>query len=166
MRRFLLLLIAFVLVTSVLFAQGSKGESKSKSIEFMASCGSLIKKEFYDLYKKVKGVESQVLIITNVLTGKKMGCLRLETSDYSGGSKDSYIGTLDYEELDACIKSLTYIKDELLLTHPDVYTEVEYKTLDDLKLGAYYSNSKGKWTAFIYTKGYTSVLLIFWMIPI
>ena len=43
-----------------------------------------------------------------------------------------------------------------MLSTPDVYTEVEYKTLDNLKLGAFYSNAKSKWTAFIYTKGYTS----------
>lgn len=153
MRKILFLLVAFVLSANVSFAQDSKDESKSKSVEFMAGCGSLMKKEFYDL-PKVKGVENQVLIMTNVLNGKKMGCLRLETSYYNGRSSDSYIGTLDYEELDACIKSLTYIKDKLLLTSPDVYTEVEYKTLDNLKLGAYYS--KGKWTAFIYTKGYTT----------
>ncbi len=87
--------------------------------------------------------------MTNVLTGKKMGCLRLETAGYD----DTYIGTLDYEELDACIKSLNYIKDQLLPSTPEVYTEVEYKTLDNLKIGAYYEKI---WTAFVYTRGYTS----------
>ncbi len=113
-KIFCILLLSFVLVSNVAFAQDSKDESKSKTVEFMAGCGGLIKKEFYDL-PKVKGVVNQVLIITNVLTGKKVGCLRVETSYYNGRSSDSYIGTLDYEELDACVKSLTYIKDELLL---------------------------------------------------
>ncbi len=152
MKKILFFVLSFVMVANVSLAQDSKGESKSKTVEFMAGCGSLMKKEFYNL-TKVKSVENQVLIITNVLTGKKVGCMRLEISSYDGHSSDSYIGTLDYEELDACIKSLTYIKDELLPTSPQVYTEVEYKTLDNLKLGAYYSGTK--WTAFIYLKGYT-----------
>ena len=113
MKHFLIFLLSFVLMSNGAFAQESKEESKSKTVEFMAGCGSLMKKEFYDL-PKVKSVENQVLIITNVLTGKKVGCLRVETSYYNGHSSDSYIGTLDYEELDACVKSLTYIKDELL----------------------------------------------------
>ena len=153
MKHFLIFLLSFVLMSNGAFAQESKEESKSKTVEFMAGCGSLMKKEFYDL-PKVKSVENQVLIITNVLTGKKVGCLRVETSYYNGHSSDSYIGTLDYEELDACVKSLTYIKDELLNSTPEVYTEAVYKTLDNLKLGAFYSNNK--WTAFVYTKGYTS----------
>lgn len=153
MKKILFILLSFVLMSNVAFAQESENESKSKTVEFMAGCGSLMKKEFYDL-PKVKGVSNQVLIITNVLTGKKIGCLRVETTYYNGRSTDSYIGTLDFEELDACVKSLTYIKDELLPTTPEVYTEVEYKTLDNLKLGAFHS--KGKWTSFIYTKGYTS----------
>ena len=42
----------------------------------------------------------------------------------------------------------------MLLSTPEVYTEAEYKTNDGVKFGAYYN--KGKWTAFVYTKGYTS----------
>lgn len=153
MRKVVLLLLSFVVSMNVAFAQEQQDESKSKSVEFMKGSGSLIKKEFYDL-PKVKSVTCQVLIMTNVVSGKKMGCLRLETSYYNGRSSDSYIGTLDYEELDACVRSLNYIKEELLPSAPAVYTEAEYKTLDNLKIGAFYS--KNKWTAYIYTKGYTS----------
>lgn len=101
----------------------------------------------------VKGIENEVLIITDVLSGVKYGCMRLITVYKGvGHTLDKYIGTLDYEELDACIKSLTYINGELLPTRPDCYTEVEYKTLDNLRIGAYYSS---EWKAFVYTKGYT-----------
>ena len=78
----------------------------------------------------------------------------METQYRGQYSSDSYIGTLDSDELDACIKSLQYIKDTLLPSAPTVYTEAEYKTNDGVKFGAYYA--KDKWTAFIYTKGYTS----------
>lgn len=51
MKNFLILLLSFVLMSNVAFAQDSKEESKSKTVEFMAGCGSLMKKVFYDLPK-------------------------------------------------------------------------------------------------------------------
>ena len=47
-------------------------ESKSKSVEFLNSNGTFLVKEFLDL-QKIKGVECQVLIMTNVVSGKKWG---------------------------------------------------------------------------------------------
>ena len=157
MKKVLSLLIIMLCFGFYSFAQEKAKddipESKSKAIEFLKADGTFLVKEFYDL-QKIKGVECQVLIMTNVVSGTKMGCLRLETQYRGQYSSDSYIGTLDSDELDACIKSLQYIKDTLLPSAPTVYTEAEYKTNDGVKFGAYYA--KDKWTAFIYTKGYTS----------
>ena len=154
MKRFWLIVCFICFLTGVSLAQEKSDvpESKSKSVEFLNSNGTFLVKEFYDL-QKIKGVECQVLIMTNVVSGKKMGCLRLETHYKSGYSDDSYIGTLDADELDACIQSLEYIKDTLLPSTPSVYTEAQYKTNDGVQFGAYYSK---KWTAFVYTKSYTS----------
>lgn len=157
MKKWILALIVAIFASMTAFAQEQAKdaipESKSKAVEFLKADGSLLIKEFYDL-DIIKGVECQVLVITNVVTKKKLGCLRLETRYSSSYSKDSYIGTLDSDELDACIQSLQYIKDTLLPSTPEVYTEVEYKTNDGVKFGAYYANNK--WTAYVYTKGYTS----------
>lgn len=157
MKQLLVTLMCICLVATPVLAQTQAKdeipESKSKSLEFLKAAGTFIVKEFYDL-EKVKGVGCQVLIMTNALTDTKIGCLRLETNYRSQYSSDSYVGTLDADELDACIKSLEYIKNTLLPSNPDVYTEAEYKTSDGVKFGAYYN--KGKWTAFVYTKGYTS----------
>ena len=155
MKKILIALIAVLSCVGASFAQEVKEpESKSKAIEFLSKDGSFLLKEFYDL-PKVGGVECQVLIMKNIVTGDKMGCLRLETKYYSStlNSSDSYIGTLDTDELDACIQCLTYIKDTLMPTMPDVYTEAQYTTSDGVKFGAYFN--KGKWTTFVYTKGYT-----------
>lgn len=162
MRKVFLLLMLSIFVSASSFAQAQAKdevpESKSKAVEFMTADGSFLVKEFYDL-QKIKGVECQVLIMNNVVSGKKMGCLRLETQYRSQYSSDSYIGTLDSDELDACIQSLEYIKNTLLPSAPSVYTEAEYKTNDGVKFGAYCN--KGKWTAFVYTKGYTSRSAVF-----
>lgn len=160
MKKVILLLLLSISVSASSFAQAKDEvpESKSKAVEFMTADGSFLVKEFYDL-QKIKGVECQVLIMNNVVSGKKMGCLRLETQYRSQYSNDSYIGTLDSDELDACIQSLEYIKNTLLPSAPAVYTEAEYKTNDGVKFGAYYN--KGKWTAFVYTKSYTSRSAVF-----
>lgn len=157
MRKLFIISLLVLTSSSFVIAQSTenKGESSSKAVEFLKSNGTLIIKEFYDL-PKVESVECQVLIIKDVVSNRDMGCLRLETKYYSSYSKstDSYIGTLDFEEIDACIKSLNYIKNDLLPSVPTTYTEVEYKTRDNLKLGAYYGENG--WKAFIYTQGHTS----------
>jgi hypothetical protein len=105
---------------------------------------------------KVKGVKCEILILTDIVNQTKLGCLRLETTYSSSYSSDSYVGTLDYDEIDACVKSLQYIKDNMLPSSPSVYTEAEFKTRDGVKFGAYFNINKSKWNAFVYTKGYTS----------
>lgn len=147
-----LLVIAVVLITFVSVAQE---KSESKTLEFMSEGSSLIKKEFYDL-GSVKGVKCQVLIVTNLLQNTKLGCLRLETTYPSYSSSDTYIGTLDYDEIDDCIKSIDYIKNNILTSIPDIYTETQYSTRDNIQVGAYYSEKKASWTAYVYTKAYTS----------
>lgn len=143
MKRVLVALIALMATMSTtVVAQDQEG---SKSVAFMSKNGSLIQKEFHDV-AKVKTMEFQVLILTNIVSSAKIGCLRAEASYGS----DSYIGTLDYDELDACIQSIDYIKDKLLPTEPTVYTEVEYRTSDGVSLGAYFSK---KWTVYFRAKG-------------
>jgi hypothetical protein len=103
-----LLFVALLCVAS--FAQEQKKEdSKSKAVEFSARDGSLIKREFTKL-GKVGGVDFQVLLLTDVLKNEKLACLRLTTTYYSSASRssDEYIGTLDADEIDACLKSLDY----------------------------------------------------------
>lgn len=157
MKKTFIIIVALIVSVSFISVQSTQGkeESTSKAIKFLNSNGTLIIKEFYDL-PKVESVECQVLIMKDIVNNRDLGCLRLETKYYSSYSKseDSYIGTLDFEEIDACIKSLNYIKNDLLSSVPTTYTEVEYKTRDNLKLGAFYGD-KG-WSAYIYTQGHTS----------
>ena len=111
MKKVLILTTLF-LVTLFSYSQEKQSEkipeTKSKSIEFMSKDGAFIKKEFYDL-GKVKGIKCDLLIITDEVNQTKMGCIRLESTYSSSYSTDTYIGTLDYDEIDACVKSLNYI---------------------------------------------------------
>lgn len=135
-------------------------KSESKTVDFLAENGVFIKKEFYDL-SKVKTIEFQVLVLSNLMNDTKMGCLRLKTKEYKTYSTQSYTGTLDSDEIDACLQCLNMLKDKVILSTPTVYTETEYKTRDGVKIGAYFDLSKNKWTTYVQTKSYTDNSLVF-----
>ena len=152
------ILFTLMLILSIpCFAQQNKAEgekSKSKAVEFMSQSGTLIRKDFYDIHKDKYGVTCQVLILTNIVNNKKSGCLRLKTEYFSSVGTDTYIGTLDSDEIDAAIKSLKYIAETLVPTSPETYTEVEYSTRDNMQIGAF--TSDGTWEVYVQTKSYTS----------
>ena len=157
MKKILFALV-MLLIGGTAFAQEKQNateESNSKTLEFMKKDGTLIQREFYPL-GKVKGVECEVLVITDLISKKKIGCMRLKTSYSSSYSSDTYIGTLDYDEIDACIKSINYINTSVINSKPEMYTEVEYKTRDKVEVGAFYQENKSNWRAYVQTKSYTN----------
>ena len=159
MKKLLLTIVCsvFALVAS---SQEKLSESASKSqvVELLAKDGILLEKQFYPL-GSVAGVEFENLILTDITTGKKTGALRVTTSYYSSIGSDDYIGTLDADELDACLKSMNYIKEQVAKPAPSIYTEYEYSTRDGVSMGCYCSTDRkgeSSWTIFIKTKKYTS----------
>ena len=158
MKRFLFMMAVLFLAFSA-NAQGNKQEevSKSETVQLLQKDGVLLRKDFYDI-GKVEGVTFQNIIITDISTGEKTGALRLETSYYSSIGTDTYIGTLDFDELEGCIKSLTYIKDNVITSLPEYYTECEYKTKDGVSLGAFIRTTKKErfWRIYIQTRSYTN----------
>lgn len=159
MKKFLMLLVIVTLSLTTAFAQEAERKSASKTVEFLSKDGSFFKKEFYDLptigntYDKV---DCQVLIITDLKTNEKRGCLRLTTYYRSSVANDSYIGTLDPDELDACIMCFEKIVSEITVAPATTYTEVEYKTRDGVQLGTYWNDKKSEWRTYVQTKAYSS----------
>lgn len=156
-KLFIILAVALLSVPTLAFAEDEAKEevSTSSTVEFLKQDGTLILKDFYPEVN-IGGVKFQVLILTNVVTGQKIGCLRLETKYVSQYSSDTYIGTLDADELAACIQSLNYIKNTLSTTTPKYYEECEYRSRDRVVLGAFYSERKAKWEVFVQTKSHTT----------
>lgn len=147
------LFILLVLLCSVAVsnAQEKETENRSNAVLFEESKGSLIRKDFYNL-PKVGGLENNVLILTDIFTGTKIGCLRMEYYDDCANLYDGYI---DFEELDAAIKSLSYIKETILHTTPDVYTEFSFKSKAGVQLGTYFNEKTKKWVVFIWIREYS-----------
>lgn len=163
MKRYFILIVAALMACHCAYAQGktetaADGDtnSESKAVEFMRSAGTLMKTEYFNETSIKMSLSTEVLILTDIVNGAKMGCVKISHYDNLYGSGNTYSGILDYEEIDACIKSLTYIKDAMLPTTPEVYTEIEYLTSDRMKFRAYYSPDSESWKAYVYTKGYTS----------
>lgn len=151
------LFILLVLLCSVAVsnAQEKETENRSKAALFEESKGSLIRKDFYNL-PKVGGLENNVLILTDIFTGTKIGCLRME---YYDDYNDLRAGYIDFEELDAAIKSLSYIKETILYTTPDVYTEFSFKSKDGVQLGTYFNEKTQKWVVFIWLRKWADFLV-------
>lgn len=142
-------------------------KSSSKTVEFLSNNSIFIKKEFYDLPDIGRGankIESEVVILTDLTTNKKIGCVRLNTRsnlkspNYRrlGFFRDRYTGVIDYEELDDCIGCLETIQSEISETTPETYTELIYSSFDGVKLGAYSDleygySTKWTWTTFVKT---------------
>ena len=154
-----IIIVLALIMPMLLCAQEKEEKSNSKTLEFLSKDGSILKKEFYDLpevgtsYNKT---QNQVLIITNMKTNEKMGCLRIITTYPSSSGNTDYIGTLDPDELDAAVLSMEKILNEVLPTTPTTYTEVEYKTRDGVEIGTFWKEKKSEWTIYIKTKSYTS----------
>ena len=161
MKRKVNLMLICLSLSTLTFAQSQEQQEKSssKTVEFLAKDGTFFKKEFYDLptvgssYSKV---DCQVLIITDMKTNEKRGCLRLTTYYSSSVSNDDYIGTLDPDELDACIICLDKIQTDIATTTPETYTEAEYKTRDGVHIGTYWNDRKKEWVIYVQTKNYTT----------
>lgn len=160
MKKILILVVIAIMSLTTTFAQeAAEKKSASKTVEFLSKDGSFFKKEFYDLpavgtsYNKV---DCQVLIITDLKSNEKRGCLRLTTYYSSSVSNDSYIGTLDPDELDACIMCFEKIVSEITVSPATTYTEVEYKTRDGVQLGTYWNDKKSEWRTYVQTKYYSS----------
>lgn len=159
MKKFLFIAILAIMSQTTAFAQETEKKSASKTVEFLSKDGSFFKKEFYDL-PAVGGsfnkVDCQVLIISDLKTNEKRGCLRLKTYFGTSSTGETYIGTLDPDELDACIMCFEKIVSEITVTPAPTYTEVEYKTRDGVQLGSYWNDKKSEWKTYVQTKSYTT----------
>lgn len=157
MKKILFPLVLILSVGTIVAQEnGEKGLSKSKVVEMLNKEGVLLKKEFYDI-GKIPVAEFQNVIITDISSGKRFGALRVQTSTYTSTGTDTYIGTLDYDEIEDCIKSLSFFKNGLIVSIPPTYTECAFKTKDGVSFGAYLHTTKKEqyWRLFIKTKSYT-----------
>ena len=154
MKKILLLALSMVLCIGG-FAQETKGnDSKSKTVEFLKKDGALLKKEFFDIgnisYGNTIIVKFQNILITDVVSKSKVGALRLEI-EYTSSMLDS-------DELEACIQSVKYLRDNVINQRATTHTECEYRSRDGVLIGVHSNlrNPEKPWTFYVQAESYTS----------
>lgn len=174
---FLLLLMPLQLLADEAIPNNDKSQqeallqrenSASKTVDFLKSHSSFTKYEYYALPDVGKGssrIGNDVVIITDIVSKEKIGCLRVSNSRMLQSSgifffRNRYAGVLDYDELDDMIKSCEYIQSVVLETKAEVPTKIDYVTLDGVKLEAeweegvrfgYYEERVEGWNVYLRT---------------
>lgn len=154
---FLCLLFASLITTTY----GQNKESDVTQAElFSSQSGTLIEKQFIDI-GKVKGISVKVLILTDLIKGTSLSCLRFEYDYKASYGSETKIGTLDSDEIDGLVKSIKILQNNVFPTTRDIYTEIGYQSRTGFEAGAYYSLDRGKWTTYVQIKKYDRNSMVF-----
>jgi len=153
MKKIFLLSFLVLSICLPLFSQEEDKKSESLTVAFMDKYGKLLEENRYEV-GKVSGIKFDVVILKNILDGKKIGSLRITTKS----TPMLYYGYLDYDEIDNCIQALVYFKDKVLPTKLDEgsnFKEVLYRTRDYVELGVRIETWPNEdWAPYILTHSY------------
>lgn len=147
-------------MTTFVFSQEKVEKQTTQAEQFSATAGTLIEKQFIDI-GKVKGVTVQVIKFKDLNNGTSKSALRFEYEYKSSYSSDTKIATLDLDEIDGLIKSITNLKSSVFSSTRDVYTEVTFTSRTGFKAGAYYDVDKAKWVTFVKLEKFDSNSQVF-----
>lgn len=152
MKKILFGLILFVFTTLNI-----NGQEKilSQADQFSSKSGILIEKEFIDI-GRVRTLEVKVLKIKDLNSGSKISSLRFELTTSGAYTNDTHISSLDADEVDGLIKSITNIQNNVITTLPSNYTECIYRSKTGMEFGAFFSKSDVKWTLFVKVDKYSN----------
>lgn len=137
-----------LLLSGFAFSQAKVEKQTTQAEQFSATAGTLIEKQFVDI-GKVKGVSVQVMKIKDLNSGTSKTGLRFEYDYKSSYTSDTKVATLDLDEIDGLIKSMTNLKTTVFSSTRDVYTEVTFRSRTGFEAGAYYDVDKTKWVAYV-----------------
>ena len=118
---------------------------------------SLIERKYFD-FEPILGVEFQNIVISNVQSGEKVGALRLISSEYSKvlNRPETFIGTVDSDELEALIKALEFMQNTINTQEvTDIDTEYEFRSRDNVRICIFTSRKK-VWEMVIQPVQYTN----------
>lgn len=146
-------LFLFLLFTQIIYAQNDSLKTNSNTIKFINDNNNFYLKEYYTIGKQ-SGVEFINLYVTNIPTKEKRACLLISSlsGDWTSANRIEYEGAIDSDEMQSCLNSLIYFRDNLKDRKPDTYTELIYISRDFVNVGAYYEiGSFAKWNIFFRT---------------
>lgn len=155
-RHNLLEMIKTILICLLLLmAKVSLGQEKSNLSNaeiFSSKAGTLIEKEFLDIGQINKTTEIKILKITDMISGDSIKSMRITTEIPGSYSTETKIAQLDSDEIDGLIKSILIIKDNVLNTNAENYTEITFKSRSGFEAGCYWS--KNEWKTYLQIEKY------------
>jgi hypothetical protein len=140
------ILFLFVSLATSVFAQEKKAAELSNAEQFSERSGTLIQKVFVEI-GTLKKCEMKVVNYTDLISGTKTAALKFEYAVASSYSTDTKMAVLDADEIDGLMKSIKIMQDKVMVTTPDVYTEVSFKARGGFEAGCFVS--KGTWSTYL-----------------
>lgn len=148
MKQFLIFILLTMFCITTFGQTDTDSKSESKTVAFRDRSGSLMKEQVYNI-GKFNRISYDAIIYTDLNENEVMGSLRVTTSD----TRYLYYGYLDSDEIDAALKTLSYIQDNVLGSTPDTETKIEYNSRDKVRIGVS-AGVSGNWTVYVYAHSY------------
>lgn len=143
-KVFLLVLIAFVSTSTI--AQQEKASELSNAEKFSERSGTLIQKVFVEI-GTLKKCEMKVINYTDLISATKTTALKFEYVVAGSYTSDTKMAVLDADEIDGLMKSIKIMQEKVMVTTPDLYTEVSFKARGGFEAGCFVS--KGTWSTYL-----------------
>jgi hypothetical protein len=126
-------------------------KDRSNLEKFSSQSGTLLERQFVDL-GSIRGVKVRTQTITNLISKISYSGLRFEMDIRRSYGSSSAISVLDGDEAEALLRSLKFIKSNVLTSTRTSYTEVFFNSRGGFEMGCYYSS--GQWTLFMKVSKY------------
>jgi hypothetical protein len=139
MKKTLAFVVLFLCVELQLWGQISPASAQLDSVNLVAEKSSskiakimstidFYKTEYY-LSRKIEDVKWNVLIITDLYSGNKHGCIRIDLKPTDNIFR-TYYQYIDLDEIDICVQSLSKMIGTISESTPKIKTELLFKTSD------------------------------------
>lgn len=145
-----LMTMVLLALCSVCCAQEAKPEPTplSKLEEFSKKSGTLVQKTFESI-GGVSDVTMDIVEIKDLLSNQAVKGLRMELVVKSTYSTDTKRAFLDSDEIDGLLKSIQFVRDNVMTTTPTIYTEVTYQSRSGFEFGAFFAIKGKGWTSYL-----------------
>ncbi len=136
----------FAVVSTCTFSQQEKAAELSNAEKFSERSGSLIQKVFIEL-GALKKCELKVVNYTDLISNTKTAALKFEYAITSTYGSDTKVAVLDADEIDGLMKSIKIMQEKVMVSIPELYTEVSFRARGGFEAGCFVS--KGTWSTYL-----------------
>ena len=156
-----LLILAVIFISTASWGQEVQKQEKllSKAEQFSARSGTLIQKEYLKIGKvqHLPSLSIEVVYYKDLNTNEKINALVINYLVINRQLvRNSYTAIFDSDEIDGLIKSIKFIKVNILPTVPSNHTEIVYKNKRDFYLACIWDEEENKWSIRGYIDKYIS----------